>query len=264
MPIRASVLRRPASKAATRFAIGLGRRHVLGAARAGQLGGQLDREPRMDGRRADGERHRHRVDVEDVGRIDDEVGPAAQARLGQRGVDGAGARIDGTGSRSTDSRASLTTRTSTPRRRRADGVRAEPRRARPPARPARPTPARSRRARGIGAPAARSARRQAGRGRRRSAAPGGASGGPRGGPPSSAGRRPSSTRRSMTTRSRSGSMAGFVTWANAWRRWSATGRSRRPRPAVGVSSPMLHSGSCASRAIVLMSRRAFSASSPAR
>ena len=59
------------------------------------------------------------------------------------------------------------------------------------------------------------------------------------------GRRPSSTRRSMTTRSRSGSIAGFVTWAKAWRRWSATGRSRRPRPAVGVSSPMLQSGSCA-------------------
>ena len=38
-------------------------------------------------------------------------------------------------------------------------------------------------------------------------------------------------------------MAGLVTWANAWRRWSATGRSSRPRPGVGVSSPMLQSGS---------------------
>ena len=38
-------------------------------------------------------------------------------------------------------------------------------------------------------------------------------------------------------------------------RWSATGRSSRARPGVGVSSPMLHSGSCASRAIVLMSSR---------
>ena len=47
----------------------------------------------------------------------------------------------------------------------------------------------------------------------------------------------------MTARSRSGSIGGLVTWANAWRRWSATGRVTRPRPASGVSSPMLHSGS---------------------
>ena len=87
---------------------------------------------------------------------------------------------------------------------------------------------------------------------------------PRGGPPSSAGRRPSSTRRSMTARSRSGSIGGFVTWANDWRRWSAIGRSIRPRPGVGVSSPMLHSGSWPSSAIVLMSSRAFSAWRPAR
>ena len=63
---------------------------VLGAARAGQLGRQLDGEPRMGGGRADGEDHRHRVDVEDVGRIDDDVGATAQAGVGQRGVDGAG------------------------------------------------------------------------------------------------------------------------------------------------------------------------------
>ena len=107
-------------------------------------------------------------------------------------------------------------------------------------------------------------RRAARRGRRRSAGRGGASAGRAAKPPSSAGRRPSSTRRSMTIRSRSGSIAGFVTWANAWRRWSATGRSRRPRPAVGVSSPMLQSGSWASSAMVLMSRRARSASRPAR
>ena len=65
-------------------------------------------------------------------------------------------------------------------------------------------------------------------------------------------------------RSRSGSMAGFVTCANAWRRWSAMGRSRRPRPGVGVSSPMLQSGSWPSSAIVLMSSRARSASRPDR
>ncbi len=39
-------------------------------------------------------------------------------------------------------------------------------------------------------------------------------------------RRPRSTVRSITMRSRSGSMAGLVTWAKLWRRWSATGRSR--------------------------------------
>ena len=89
MPIRASVLRRPASNAATRFADRLGRGQRLGAARAGQLGGQLDGEARMDRGRADGEDHRHGVDVEDVGRIDDDVRPAAQAGRGQRGVDGA-------------------------------------------------------------------------------------------------------------------------------------------------------------------------------
>ena len=127
----------------------------------------------------------------------------------------------------------------------------------------RPRRTRSRRAFGRGVPRSPSAASNPGRsatiGRSRRSVRG-----PRGGPPSSAGRRPSSTRRSMTTRSRSGSMAGLVTWANAWRRWSAIGRSRRPRPAVGVSSPMLQSGSCASSAIVLMSRRARSASSPAR
>ena len=45
--------------------------------------------------------------------------------------------------------------------------------------------------------------------------------------PRSGGRRPRSTVRSITMRSRSGSMAGLVTWAKLWRRWSATGRSSR-------------------------------------
>ena len=173
------------------------------------------------------------------------------------------ARIDGTGRRSTDERGVADDEDLHARLR----GRAPPR---PPgleragqAAPLRPRPARSRRASGR---ASREPRRAAdnpgrsatiGRSRRRVR-------GPRGGPPSSAGRRPSSTRRSMTTRSRSGSIAGLVTWAKAWRRWSAIGRSRRPRPAVGVSSPMLQSGSCASSAIVLMSSRARSASRPAR
>ena len=86
----------------------------------------------------------------------------------------------------------------------------------------------------------------------------------RGGPPRSAGRRPSAIDRSMTARSRSGSIGGFVTCANAWRRWSATGRSTRAWAGVGVSSPMLQSGSWPSTAIVLMSWRRRSASRPAR
>ena len=39
-----------------------------------------------------------------------------------------------------------------------------------------------------------------------------------GGPPSNGGRGPTTTERSMTARSRSGSIGGFVTWANDWRR----------------------------------------------
>ena len=39
---------------------------------------------------------------------------------------------------------------------------------------------------------------------------------------------PELDRRSMTMRSRSGSMAGLVTWAKDWRRWSATGGPGAP------------------------------------
>ena len=61
MPIRARILRSPASSAATRFADGVGRRSsVLGAARARLLARQLDREPRMDRPGAGGEDHRQR------------------------------------------------------------------------------------------------------------------------------------------------------------------------------------------------------------
>ena len=88
MPIRASVLRRPASKADDEAGDGVVRRHGLRAARAGELGGEFDGEARVDGGRADGEDHRHRVDVEDVDRADRDVRPAAQAGRGQGGVDG--------------------------------------------------------------------------------------------------------------------------------------------------------------------------------
>ena len=174
------------------------------------------------------------------------------------------ARIDGIGRRSSDQAASVRTRSWAPRRDAATASVAS--RSSAPARPSgpvsgsqvassvrtddRPPPART-------ASSSPSRSTTIGRARRTVR-------GPRGGPPRSAGRRPSSTRRSITIRSRSGSMAGFVTWANAWRRWSATGRSSRPRPGVGVSSPMLHNGSWPSSAIVLISSRARSASSPAR
>ena len=67
---------------------GLGRGHRLRAAGPGELGCELDRETRVDRGRADGEDHGHRVDVEDVGRADRDVGPAAQAGIGQGGVHG--------------------------------------------------------------------------------------------------------------------------------------------------------------------------------
>ena len=89
IPIRASVLRRPASKAAIRWPMVSVARQRLGAARAGELARQFDGKPRVDGGRTDGEDHRHRVDVEDVDGADRDVGPPAQAGGGQRGVDGA-------------------------------------------------------------------------------------------------------------------------------------------------------------------------------
>ena len=172
------------------------------------------------------------------------------------------ARIEGTGSRSIDQAASLTTTRPAPRREAATA--SVPRRSRAASRPAGPAAGSqvASRVATLVRPArtvARSPSRSMTIGRDRRTVRGA-----RGGPPRRAGRRPSSTRRSITTRSRSGSIAGLVTWANAWRRWSATGRSSRPRPGVGVSSPMLQSGSWPSSAIVLMSSRARSASRPAR
>ena len=64
MPIRARVLRRPASNAAMRWptvSVGVS----FGAARAGEFGRKLDREPRVDRGRANREKHRQRVDVEE-------------------------------------------------------------------------------------------------------------------------------------------------------------------------------------------------------
>ena len=199
-------------------------RLVLGAARPGQLGGELDGEARLDGRRADRQEHRHGVDVEDVDRAHRDVGPTAQAGRRQRGVDRAGRqdrrdrqavhRPGAIGDQEDRRPARASAR---PRRARAGRG---PRSARP-ARPPRPT---SRRGPGSWHPRSRTPTSRPSRsatiGRWRRAVRGA-----RGMPPSRAGRRPSSTRRSMTIRSRSGSIAGLVTWAKAWRRWSATGRS---------------------------------------
>ncbi len=69
---------------------GLGRGHRLGAARAGELGGQFDRHPRVDGGGPDRQDHRHGMDVEDVDRADREVRPTAKPGVRQRRMDRAG------------------------------------------------------------------------------------------------------------------------------------------------------------------------------
>ena len=61
---------------------------LLGPAGARELGRELDGEARLDGGRADREDHGHRVDVEDVDRADRDVGAATEAGGGQGGVDG--------------------------------------------------------------------------------------------------------------------------------------------------------------------------------
>ena len=99
MPMRASTLRRPASRAAMQVAGGVRRANVLGAARARELGGELDGQPRHDGAGARRERHGRGVDVQDVARLDQDVGPAAQAGLGERHVHRAGGEHGRDGSR---------------------------------------------------------------------------------------------------------------------------------------------------------------------
>ncbi len=61
---------------------------VLGTARSGRLGRDPDREPRVHRAGTARDRHRRGVDVEDVGRLDDQVGPAPQARRGEGCVHG--------------------------------------------------------------------------------------------------------------------------------------------------------------------------------
>jgi hypothetical protein len=56
-------------------------------------------------------------------------------------------------------------------------------------------------------------------------------------------RGPSSVRRLMTRRSRTGSIGGFVTWAKRWRRKWWTGRVRDASDGSGESSPMENVGS---------------------
>ena len=70
----------------------LARRQALGAARPGQLGGELERQTRLDGGRTDREDHGHGMDIEDVGGTDRQVGPAAQAGRRECGVDRPGSQ----------------------------------------------------------------------------------------------------------------------------------------------------------------------------
>ena len=67
----------------------LSRRQLLDAARTGQLGGQLDGQARVYGARAGGYRHRRGMDVQDVGRVDQQIAATSQAGSGQRRVDSA-------------------------------------------------------------------------------------------------------------------------------------------------------------------------------
>ena len=62
--------------------------HVLRPTRPGELRCALEREPRVDDRRPGREDHRQRVDVEDVAGRRDDVEPATQAGVGERGVYG--------------------------------------------------------------------------------------------------------------------------------------------------------------------------------
>ena len=188
----------------------------LGAARPGEFRRQFDRQPRMDGRGADREQHRHAVHVEDIRRVDDDVGPAAQARVGQRGMDGTGREDRRDREALERERRVGDDEDLDPGVRGADGagrqdVEGGLQAARPAAADHVASSVRIRLP--VSATAAVSPARSATIGRARRMVRG-----PRGGPPRRAGRRPSSTRRSMTMRSRSGSMAGFVTCAKAWRR----------------------------------------------
>ena len=53
----------------------------------------------------------------------------------------------------------------------------------------------------------------------------------------------------ITTRSRSGSLGGFVTWATRCKKYSASPRGLAERIASGASSPMENTGSLASAAM---------------
>ena len=62
---------------------------LLGAAGTRRLGRELDGQPRNRGSGADREGHRERVDVEDVGRVGEQVELATEAGLGEGRVGGA-------------------------------------------------------------------------------------------------------------------------------------------------------------------------------
>ena len=199
------------------------RRHLLRAARAGLLADELEQQARVDDARAGGDDHGEAVHVEHVAGIDREV-RATRAGRPRRARCGRHPRRARTGRGGGPRRATQRHRTGRrPRHRPATrrGPACQAGRARPRGPRPRRWTATSRRAcgwRGAGPGSGRGRRRAApsrstttGRPTRTVAAPTGI-------PPSSAGRRPSSIWRSITARSRSGSIGGLVTCANAWRR----------------------------------------------
>ena len=229
IPIRASTLRRPCSSASRRFASACSGVELLVPARAGDVARDGDRVPRVDGVGAGGEEHRDGVDVEGVAGVRDEVAGVAQAGVDERRVDradgeeardGRPTRAGGAVAHDEEVGAALA------------GARRLGRRAGPgqPPAAAGPRPRRRRRpGRVEGRRSARARCRPARGGRGRGGRPGPRS--PARGPRAarSAARRarpgrgaaaagPTGTSRLMTARSRSGSIGGFVTWANACRR----------------------------------------------
>ena len=89
MPIRASVLRRPASNAATRLATVVGRRQLLGAARPASSAASSMASRGWTAVAPTARTIAIAWTSRTSAASTHEVGPAAQAGLGQRGVDGA-------------------------------------------------------------------------------------------------------------------------------------------------------------------------------
>ena len=224
IPIRARTLRRPCSSAASRrssavpgWSSSCPREPAIARTTSMACQGWTASAPA-------GEQHRHRVHVERVAGLHEEVAGVPPTGVDEGGVDRADGEEAGTGTRPGPASRSLSTRRSAPRSRARSA--SSTRRPRALARPAGPFDA--------GQVASRVTIRQGAeppgpwRSRPASAAraavptigPGSWTqrGAPRRTESSRRGRGPIGTSRLITTRSRSGSIGGFVTWAKAWRR----------------------------------------------